>query len=240
MAPILAPDPSPLPDRLAHALSSFTDTLHSLRALLTSAAPSPPTAPPPARLGLRDVPALVRRQAIVAIPATYANQNNSPEPGVVAGIVLGSVGGLLLLMWLLYTCFNLGGGPAATAVVDDVEVVRRRSRSPPARRPSRRSRSVSETVEVRRQSQHQQRSRTPPQRGSRARETVTIIEESRRRSSPAPPPPPPPVDDDEDIVEVIEEHSPPPRRNRRVSSGYRTVDPEEFGGGDRHRRSVRR
>ena len=235
MAPIPSLEPAPLPERLSHALTTLADTLHSLRTLLASAPSSPPTSHPPARLSLRDVPALLKRQAIVAIPATYATQNNSPEPGVVAGITIGSVAGLLLVLWLLYTCFNLGGGPAATAtVVDDVEVVRRRSRSP-ARRPARR-RSVSETVEVRRQ---QPRSRTPPPPRNR-RETVTIIEESRRRGSPAPAPPPVVVEEGEDIVEVIEEHSPPPRRNRRVSSGYRTVDPEEFGGGDRHRRSVRR
>ena len=45
---------------------------------------------------------------------------------------------------------------------------------------------------------------------------------------------------EDDIVEVIEEHSPPPaRRSRRVSSGYRNVDPEEFGGGSRRQRPVR-
>ncbi|KAI4256705.1 MAG: hypothetical protein L6R42_006061 [Xanthoria sp. 1 TBL-2021] len=47
-------------------------------------------------------------------------------------------------------------------------------------------------------------------------------------------PPPPPVEREDDIVEVIEEHSPVRRSSgsRRVS-GYRTVDPEAFGGGNR-------
>lgn len=49
------------------------------------------------------------------------------------------------------------------------------------------------------------------------------------------------VDEEEDdIVEVIEEHSPerPPKRDPPRRSGFRTVDPAEFAGGDRARRSL--
>ena len=63
-----------------------------------------------------------------------------------------------------------------------------------------------------------------------------MVEERVRR--------PAPVDDrEDDIVEVIEEHSParrPVRRESKRASGYRTVDPAEFGGGDRPMRKVSR
>ena len=76
------------------------------------------------------------------------------------------------------------------------------------------------------------RERTPPQRERESRRETVIIEETRRRPA------------EEDIVEVIEEHSPvrreSTRRDRKVSSGYRNVDPEAFGGGDRPQRKVRR
>ena len=64
----------------------------------------------------------------------------------------------------------------------------------------------------------------------------TIIVEERRTSRPAPPP-------EDDIVEVIEEHSPvrrPSRRESKRSSGFRTVDPAEFAGGDRPMRKMSR
>ncbi len=59
-----------------------------------------------------------------------------------------------------------------------------------------------------------------------------ILEETRR-----------PAPRDDDIVEVIEDHSPPRRVKRESSrreSGYRTVDPEAFGGGSRPLRKVSR
>ncbi|KAL8711384.1 MAG: hypothetical protein Q9220_004281 [cf. Caloplaca sp. 1 TL-2023] len=72
-----------------------------------------------------------------------------------------------------------------------------------------------------------------PEAVQEVRETV-IMEERIR-------PAPPPVEREDDIVEVIEEHSPPRRSSgsRRVS-GYRTVDPEAFGGGNRPLRKVSR
>jgi len=48
---------------------------------------------------------------------------------------------------------------------------------------------------------------------------------------------------EDDIVEVIEEHSPVRRESRRSSgrqSGFRTVDPDALGGGDRPVRKVSR
>ena len=81
-------------------------------------------------------------------------------------------------------------------------------------------------------------SRVPPQQQQRQRSTrrEVVVEEVRRGAS-RPPPMPMGMEMEDDIVEVIEEHS-PVRRSRR-SSGYRNVDPGEFGGGRRDRRGVR-
>ena len=162
-----------------------------------------------------DISSIIRRQAILPIPATYTGLNNGPQAGTVVGITLGSVCGFLLILWLLYTCFgqNKPGGDVITE-----ESVRRRS-------PRRRSVSVSETTEAR---SPPRRERTPPRREPSRRETV-IIEETRR-----------PVEREDDIVEVIEEHSPPRRPRSQRVSGYRTVNPEAYGGGDRPMRKVRR
>jgi hypothetical protein len=165
---------------------------------------------------------LKRQTQILAIPTTYAGLNQGPAPGTVAGIVIGSVAGFLLILWLLYTCFNMGGFPGGRGgeVVEE-EIVRHRSRSP------RRSRSRSETIEI-------TKSRSPPRQ---QRERI-VVEETRRVSRP---PEPEPEDQFDDIVEVIEDHSPspPPRRTSKRSSGFRTVDPAEFGGGGRPMRKVR-
>lgn len=165
-----------------------------------------------------------RQTRIVAVPAEYAGLNSGPAPGAVAGIVLGSVGGFLLILWLIYSCFSMGRFGGGDEVIEE-EVVRRKSRSP------RRSRMRSETIEI-------SKSRSPPRR-----ERV-VVEETRRVSRPSEPEPEAtePIDD---IVEVIEERSespsiPPSRRpSRRAPGGFRTVDPAEFGGGDRPMRRVR-
>ena len=164
---------------------------------------------------------LEKRQTIVVIPATYSGLNAGPPPGEVIGIVLGVVGGILLLLWLVYTALNAGRGTVNTSDVVSEQVVRRGSRSP-----RRQSVSRSEVIEV----------RTPPRRREERRET-TVIREERR-----------PVEREDDIVEVIEERSPsrsrsrsPPRRQRsNRESGYRTVDPEAFAGGGRPLRKVSR
>lgn len=132
------------------------------------------------------------------------------------GIVLGSVAGFLLALWLIYTCFGLGGG---TEIVEE-EIIREH-RSPRRSHSSRRS----EVIEV-------HRSRTPP----RSRRETIVVEERRTTTAP------PVVEAEDDIVEVIEEHS-PPRRVRRGSgrqSGFRTVDPGEYAGGGRPLRKVSR
>ena len=165
-----------------------------------------------------EISSIIRRQAVLPIPATYTGLNAGPQPGTVVGITLGSVLGFLLILWLLYTC--LGQNQSGGEVVVE-ESVRRRS----PRRRSVSAISASETTEVR---SPPRRERTPPRREPSRRETV-IIEEVRR-----------PVEREDDIVEVIEEHSPPRRPRSQRVSGYRTVDPEAYGGGDRPMRKVRR
>ncbi|KAH7064587.1 hypothetical protein B0J12DRAFT_3591 [Macrophomina phaseolina] len=168
---------------------------------------------------------LVPRQASDStggyIPLSYQGLDSGPAPGAVVGIVLGSVAGFLLIVWLLMTLTNLNGRNAI-AGEEEIVVRERPPRSPRSRRSRRSSRH--EIREV---------SRSP-------RPHQHIVVEERRTSVPPPPPPQPRprsrsvlveervtsererrVDGD-DIVEVIEEHSPPSRhRSRRDSGGYR-------------------
>jgi hypothetical protein len=144
--------------------------------------------------------------------------------------VLGSVAGFLLILWLIYTCGNLGDGFSIFGVwgrqtVVEEEIIHRHERSRPhSRSHSPSQASLTETAEI-------LSVRSP----SRTRRETIIVEEHRTSR-----PPPPPEDD---IVEVIEEHSPvrrPSKRESRRSSGFRTVDPAEFGGGDRPMRKMSR
>ncbi|KAL8695277.1 MAG: hypothetical protein Q9218_000176 [Villophora microphyllina] len=236
---------APLPQSWEETTSPLSHPF-DLRSLLPSTSPIDPRRTltrtshphvrgPSVRSLDRTIKSLIRRQQTIPklIPETYAGLNKGPPPGTVVGIVLGSVAGFLLLLWLIYTCVNFANTRGVNTYEEET-VVRRRSRSPrssrrsPPRSPSRhapsRSRSRSEVIEV---SRHRS-----PQRRETRRETV-IMEERVR-------PPPPPVEREDDIVEVIEEHSPPPRRSsgsRRVS-GYRTVDPTAYGGGDRPLRKL--
>ncbi|KAI9847592.1 MAG: hypothetical protein M1837_002166 [Sclerophora amabilis] len=156
---------------------------------------------------------LLRRQNVVPIPAYYSDINNSPPPGTVVGIVLGSVAGFLFILWLLYLCFNMGN---RTVVVEEEYV-----------RPHRTSRSSrrAETIEI-------SRSRSP--RRSPARTERIIVEERRARTPTVP-------ERDDDIVEVIEENSPVRHsRSSRRQSGFRTVDPDQYGGGNRPLEDINR
>lgn len=211
----------------------YTDSISYLasRTLKTS------SLDPPSRVLLH------ARQDTDTVPGHYAAQNSGPDPGTVVGIVLGSVGGFLLLLWLVYTCLQIGGRGETVSSYGTASVVTRKSRrrhSHHHRSPGRR-----ETVEVR-------TSRVVP-----SQERVVVEESVRRTSSQAPPPPPPMsgpppriVSDDEDEVVVIEEHSPPRRHKSRShrrrsssarrESGFREVDPDRFAGGNASFRDVRR
>ncbi|CAG8980908.1 hypothetical protein HYALB_00012788 [Hymenoscyphus albidus] len=190
------------------------------------------------------------------IPTTYGSINSSLSPGVIVGIVLGSVGGFLLLLWLLYTCLSLGR-MGTTAYTEEVVVAR-----PPRRkshRGSRASRRVTETVEVRRDRTPvrivREPTPPPPRSPPRTSRRETIIVEERREERRAPSRAPSRRGSDE--VVVIEEHSPPRRKKSHrsrdrdrgsrpppeVESGFRTVDPSGFGGvvgGNRRSGSRRR
>ena len=174
-------------------------------------------------------PSLFSRQSNPQIiPTTYGSINSGPAPGTVVGIVLGSVGGFLLVLWLIYTCMNLGNFTSSSSSYTESVAVRDRRKS----HGSQRSRRVSETVEVRRERSPIRIVRDEP-RIVREPERVerVIVEEERRevrreRSRGS------------DEVVVIEEHSPPRRSkskrerrdDERRESGFRTVDPLAYGG----------
>ncbi|KAF2195637.1 hypothetical protein K469DRAFT_699231 [Zopfia rhizophila CBS 207.26] len=146
----------------------------------------------------------VKRQVVPTIIPTYYNFNG-PAPGTVVGIVLGSVAGFLLIVWLLYSLTNLSGG-AAIAGEEEIVVRRRRSRSPHSRRSRRSTR-----TEVREYSRSPRR-REPvvvEERRTRPRPRSVIVEERVRVPG-------------DDVVEVIEEHDDyRSRRDSRRSGGYR-------------------
>ena len=244
---------APLPTQLSHLPLDIQSLVAApLRQLAARAVPNN-RLKPTQTIKPRTLASLIRRQQVTVtattsassnpkplIPANYDGLGQGPSPGEVVGIVFGSVAGLLLVLWLIYTCFSMGNlAPASSVVEEDITISRRRSRSP--RRHSVSSHSRSEIIEVSRQrSRSKSRSRSPvrspPTRGGSRRETV-IIEETRRQSRA----PPPPVQDE--FVEVIEEPSPPPSKSRRSSgrqSGFRTIDPDAYGGGDRPIRKVSR
>lgn len=232
----------PFYERSAQSPSSPAHTSH-LRSLMPSKFHIAPRSPistvsslstptnEPIQYLARSLSSIFRRQVDPSvIPTTYSGLNAGPTPGTVVGIVFGSVAGFLIVLGVIYIFVNGVGRNRDTSSIEEEVVIRRRSRSPrrssprrssPRRPPS--SHSRSEVIEV-------SRHRSPPRRETR-RETV-IMEETRR-----------PAPRDDDIVEVIEDHSPPRRVKRESSrreSGYRTVDPEAFGGGSRPMRKVSR
>ncbi|KAM3428939.1 hypothetical protein MY4824_008536, partial [Beauveria thailandica] len=71
----------------------------------TLQASSPPPPPPPAVVSAVVAPRLPQdAPGFQAIPTTYHTSDSDPAPGAIAGIVLGSVGALLLLIALLFSC----------------------------------------------------------------------------------------------------------------------------------------
>ncbi|RYP36447.1 hypothetical protein DL767_003410 [Monosporascus sp. MG133] len=71
------------------------------------------------------------------VPQGYGNAPSGPAPAAVAGIVLGSVAGFVLLLLLIYFCVNLGA-PRSGPTMTTVEAA---SGSPPSGRSSDRRRS---------------------------------------------------------------------------------------------------
>lgn len=225
MPPFLSHNPqtSPSSSSLLHHLPSLRSLVPSIRYQTTSHFSSIPTKTKRSLQPLvRSVASVFRRQQqqqpVVnpsVLPTTYTGINDGPPPGTVAGIVLGSVCGFVLLLWLIYSCFYMNSGE-----VYEEEVVRRSSRS--ARRSSR---SRSEMTQQ----------RSSPRQQTR-RETV-IVEERRG-------PPVDREDDIVEVIEEHSRSRTPPRRERRSSDRretdgyYRPVDPLAYGGGNAPPRKV--
>lgn len=160
---------------------------------------------------------LQKRYTTISIPATYGSLNSGPTPGVVAGIVLGTVGGVCLLLYLTFMSLNPGGLARGGSSITDEEVVVRSRRTP--------SRSRSEVIEVVEERDRRDDYRRRPRRD---RDRV-VVEESTTGTET--------THDSRDFVEVVEEESSglstvsPPRRAKSYRSGVRRVDPHEYGGG---------
>lgn len=185
-----------------------------------------------------------RQQQILVIPTTYANLNDGPDPGAVVGITIGAILGFLLLFFLMLFIFRAASGGRGGGDVVEEDIIRRhhtaRSRSTRKRSPT--ASSMSEVplppepvVESRRSSRREARTSRRTSRQTRREPEEVIVEEAMSEEPDA-------VvveEEEDDVVEVIEEHSPepPPRRKK---SGYRTVDPAEYGGGDAPSRRVGR
>ncbi|KAI0840916.1 hypothetical protein F5Y06DRAFT_294188 [Hypoxylon sp. FL0890] len=202
---------------------------------------------------------------VSTVPEGYGRYPNGPDPGTVVGIVLGSIAGFILLLWLIYWCVNLGGPPSdleegsvgngSSSVVS----YRSRPRAQRSHRHSHRSRSdysphrrTKETIEITRRTGDIRPSPSPARAPDL--DQIVVMEEhdrsrSRSRSVSRPPPPP-----DDEII-VLEEHTPPRRREsrsyrrrsterrsteRRSSGHYRDADPYRFAGGDAPSRDMSR
>ncbi|EPE31210.1 hypothetical protein GLAREA_04177 [Glarea lozoyensis ATCC 20868] len=232
----MAPIPSINLDSLSSALSDVAKRITSPSNLPRHAEPLPNPTPTATVRSLWTRVIYARQSTSSIIPTAYGDMDTGPSPGTVAGIVLGSVAGFLLLLWLIYTCLNFNNTSNQSVYTEEVVRDRRKSH-----RGSQRSRRVSETVEVRRERTPVRIVREPSPR----RPDPIIVEEERReihrsrsrRGS--------------DEVVVIEEHSPPRRKKHRDRdsrreeeiSGFRTVDPSAFGGvvgGNSRRGSGRR
>jgi len=107
-----------------------------------------------------------RQQGILALPTSYQGLNAGPKPAIIVAIVLGSVVGFLLVLWLVAACISFGGGfnmfgRGRTVVVEEDEVVARKRRGP-----IRETRTTEEVVEV---IEERSRVRRPARRGVRMR-----------------------------------------------------------------------
>ena len=151
-------------------------------------------------------------QIVQGIIPTYYNYSG-PAAGTVVGIVLGSVAGFLLLVWLLYSLANInggagGGGGRRSNIQGEEEIVVRRRRNSQSGGRSRRS----TRTEVREYSRSPRRRENiiVEERRQPARARSIVVEERARVPG-------------DDVVEVIEEHEDyrSRRGSRRGGGGYR-------------------
>jgi len=132
-----------------------------------------------------------RQTPVDTIPAHYGSLYSGPSPGAVAGIVLGSVAGFILLLYLVYLCVNLGSNApswdagASTTLDGESSVMTRRRRRSHHRHSAAATATTTTTTTTRRHSRHRHSS-TTHKRGSR-RAGVTETVEIRRTGSAGPP-----------------------------------------------------
>ncbi|KAJ5937692.1 hypothetical protein N7454_004034 [Penicillium verhagenii] len=161
---------------------------------------------------------LQKRYTTLSIPSTYSGSCN---PGTVVGIVLGTVGGLVLILYLTFLALNPGGlarGVGSSTVDEEVVVTSRRG--PSLRRHG-------DTIEVVEERDYRDSYRRRPSPRDRDDDRI-VVEESMTGTA---------TSDGRDVIEVLEEESSaissvstrPPRRQRN-RSGVRTIDPLDYGG----------
>lgn len=260
MAPLPTPTiPGDSPYHAANAVSLLKRSSSKYAAAVLSHLPSRTILAP-----RQQETTLLPVNGVVAIPATYTDLDGPPA-GQVVGIVLGSVFGFILLIWLLYSILGPKEPVAEDSVVTDLPPPReRRKHRSRHRSRSVRSRSRSPSIDVRERTVREIREvhtdgpgivpmpmpMPPPMYAPPPREPMVervVVEERRERPrsrsrmtrGTA-------TDSGADEVVVIEEHSPSPRRDRsrrrsrRGSGAYRPVDPDQWAGGDAPPRRVRR
>ncbi|KAJ5613999.1 hypothetical protein N7528_007653 [Penicillium herquei] len=165
---------------------------------------------------------LSKRYTTFSIPSSYGRMHSSPPPGTVAGIVIGSVGGVVLILYLTFLALNPGGLARGSSSSLDEEVVVTSRRAG-----SRRSRSNNTIEVVEERDRRSSYRRRPSPRDDRDH---IIVEESMTSAT----------SEGRDVIEVVEEESSmvssvstrPPRRARSHRSGVRTVDardPLDYG-----------
>ncbi|KAJ5131192.1 uncharacterized protein N7515_007231 [Penicillium bovifimosum] len=171
-----------------------------------------------------------KRYTTISIPSTYGRLNTSPPAGTVIGIVLGSVAGFCLLMYILFLALNPGGikrggsGTVATGTASSLSTSMMDEEEGISGRSGRRRRDHIDVLEERETFRDSYR-RQPSSRRDRV-----IVEESLVTSTTG----------EGDVIEVEEDESTipsdlsprPSRRSRsRRSGGVRSIDPLAYGGG---------
>lgn len=141
---------------------ALCDALHQAASHLpTKTLPSDPS-----ELRVRQAP------ATVTVQADNSSSGTNLSGGAIAGIVIGSIAGFLLLLWIFRSCGNLGAPPQERENwYHDVEPMRTRSRSPYDRHHHHHHRRHSDS--------HRHHSRSRPEV---AAVTPVVVREDRRRS----------------------------------------------------------
>jgi len=117
--------PIPFPDFNAKtAIANLASRIPTTPLFARAASPAPTSTIPSSFLSR----ILHPRATTSIIPTGYGSIDSGPSPGTVVGIVLGSVGGFLLVLWLFYTCINFGGGWGGGSTYTESVVVRERDR----------------------------------------------------------------------------------------------------------------